>query len=174
MRRLLIVVDMQKDFIDGALGFEGADKIIPGIIGRINEYKAAGDEVVYTLDTHTEDYMNTQEGKNLPVIHCVKGSDGHKLADELSEVLSDCRCFEKPTFGSMELASYISENASELSGIEVCGLVSNICVLSNAVIAKAAAPETPVIVDSSLTDSFDKELNKETFDVLRGIQVKVI
>ena len=174
MRRLLIVVDMQKDFIDGALGFEGADKIIPGIIGRINEYKAAGDEVVYTLDTHTEDYMNTQEGKNLPVIHCVKGSDGHKLADELSEVLSDCKCFEKPTFGSMELASYISGNASELSGIEVCGLVSNICVLSNAVIAKAAAPEAPVIVDSSLTDSFDKELNKETFDVLRGIQVKVI
>ena len=174
MRRLLIVVDMQKDFIDGALGFEGADKIIPGIIGRINEYKATGDEVVYTLDTHTEDYMNTQEGKNLPVIHCVKGSDGHKLADELSDVLSDCKCFEKPTFGSMELASYISENASELSGIEVCGLVSNICVLSNAVIAKAAAPETPVIVDSSLTDSFDKELNKETFDVLRGIQVKVI
>ena len=174
MRRLLIVVDMQKDFIDGALGFEGADKIIPGIIGRINEYKAAGDEVVYTLDTHTEDYMNTQEGKNLPVIHCVKGSDGHKLADELSDVLSDCKCFEKPTFGSMELASYISENASALSGIEVCGLVSNICVLSNAVIAKAAAPETPVIVDSSLTDSFDKELNKETFDVLRGIQVKVI
>ena len=174
MRRLLIVVDMQKDFIDGALGFEGADKIIPGIIGRINEYKATGDEVVYTLDTHTEDYMNTQEGKNLPVIHCVKGSDGHKLADELSDVLSDCKCFEKPTFGSMELASYISENASELSGIEVCGLVSNICVLSNAVIAKAAAPETPIIVDSSLTDSFDKELNKETFDVLRGIQVKVI
>ncbi len=174
MKRLLIVVDMQKDFIDGALGFEGADKIIPGIIERITEYKKNGDEVVYTLDTHTEDYMNTQEGHNLPVIHCVKGSDGHKLADELKEILSDCRFFEKPTFGSMELGAYISEKASDISSIELCGLVSNICVLSNAVIAKAAAPEAEIIVDGKLTDSFDKELNREVLDVMKGIQIKVL
>ena len=118
MKRLLIVVDCQKDFIDGALGFEGADKIIPGIVERIAEYKAAGDEVVYTMDTHTPDYMNTQEGRNLPVIHCVKGSEGYKLDKALEEPLSDCKGFDKPTFGSMDLANYIASNASEYSSIE--------------------------------------------------------
>ena len=174
MRRLLIVVDCQKDFIDGALGFEGADKIIPGIIKRIAEYKASGDEVVYTMDTHTPDYMNTQEGRNLPVIHCVKGSDGFRLDTALEEPLSGCRAFEKPTFGSLELANYIASNASDYSSIEVCGLVSNICVVSNAVLAKAAAPEAEIIVDSKLTASFDPKLHQATLDVLGGIQVKVL
>ena len=174
MRRLLIVVDCQKDFIDGALGFEGADKIIPGIIKRIAEYKASGDEVVYTMDTHTPDYMNTQEGRNLPVIHCVKGSDGYKLDPALEGPLSGCKGFDKPTFGSMDLANYIASNASEYSSIEVCGLVSNICVVSNAVLAKAAAPEAEIIVDSKLTASFDTKLHQATLDVLGGIQVKVL
>ena len=174
MKRLLIVVDCQKDFIDGALGFEGADAIIPGIIERIASYKAAGDEVVYTLDTHTPDYMNTQEGKNLPVPHCIKGSDGFKLASDLEAPLSGCRGFEKPTFGSMELAEYIAKNASEYSSIEVCGLVSNICVISNAMLAKAAAPEAEIIVDSKLTASFDPKLHQACLDVLGGVQVKVL
>ena len=174
MKRLLIVVDCQKDFIDGALGFEGADKIIPGIIERIAEYKAAGDEVVYTMDTHTPDYMNTQEGRNLPVVHCVKGSDGYKLDKALEEPLSGCRGFDKPTFGSLDLANYIASNASEYSSIEVCGLVSNICVVSNAVIAKAAAPEAEIIVDSKLTASFDPKLHQATMDVLKGLQVTVL
>jgi nicotinamidase-related amidase len=174
MRRLLIVVDCQKDFIDGALGFEGADKIIPGIIKRIAEYKASGDEVVYTMDTHTPDYMNTQEGRNLPVIHCVKGSDGYKLDPALEGPLSGCKGFDKPTFGSLELANYIASNASDYSSIEVCGLVSNICVVSNAVLAKAAAPEAEIIVDSKLTASFDPKLHQATLDVLGGIQVKVL
>jgi nicotinamidase-related amidase len=174
MKRLLIVVDCQKDFIDGALGFEGADAIIPGIIERIASYKAAGDEVVYTLDTHTPDYMNTQEGHNLPVPHCIKGSDGFKLASELEVPLSGCIAFEKPTFGSLELAEYISKNASEYSSIEVCGLVSNICVISNAILAKAAAPEAEILVDSKLTASFDPKLHQAAMDVLGGVQVKVL
>ena len=174
MKKLLIVVDCQKDFIDGALGFEGADAIIPGIIERIASYKAEGGEVVYTLDTHTPDYMNTQEGRNLPVPHCIKGTDGFKLAGELEGSLSDCRGFEKPTFGSMELANYIASNASEYSSIEVCGLVSNICVISNAMLAKAAAPEAEIIVDSKLTASFDPKLHQAAMDVLGGVQVKVL
>ena len=174
MHKILVVVDMQKDFIDGALGFEGADKIIPGIVDKINEYSRSGDEIVYTLDTHYENYMETQEGRNLPVIHCVKGSEGHGLCDELKELLSDKKYFEKPCFGSMELASYLSENASDISAVELCGLVSNICVLSNAVIAKASVPEAEVIVNSALTASFDTELHKATLDVLKGIQVTVL
>ena len=87
MRKVLVVVDMQKDFIDGALGFEGADKIIPGIISKIREFEGSGDEIVYTLDTHFENYMETQEGKNLPVPHCIKGSDGWGLCEELKPLL---------------------------------------------------------------------------------------
>ncbi len=174
MRKLLVVVDCQKDFIDGALGFEGADKIIPGIIARIGEYKASGDEVVYTLDTHTEDYMNTQEGRNLPVPHCIKDSEGFALDSVLAPHLEGCRAFEKPTFGSMDLAGYFKENAADISSIEVCGLVSNICVVSNAVIAKAACPEAEIIVDSSLTASFAPDLHQATMDVLKGLQVTIL
>ena len=174
MRKILIVVDMQKDFIDGALGFEGADQIIPGIIATIREFEEAGDEIVYTLDTHFENYMETQEGKNLPVPHCIKGSDGWGLCEELKPLLEGRKRFEKLTFGSVELAEYLKENASDISAIEVCGLVSNICVLSNAVIAKAAAPEAEVIVDSKLTASFAPDLHQATLDVLKGIQVTVL
>lgn len=171
MKRLLVVVDMQKDFVDGALGFDGAEKVIPGIRDLILSYKENGDTVVYTLDTHHEDYMDTQEGKNLPVPHCIEGTDGFALVDELSGVLEDCRGFKKPTFGSIELASYIA--SGDFDSIELCGLVSNICVLSNAVIAKAAAPEAEIIVDSALTASFDPKLGTEVFDILEGIQITV-
>lgn len=174
MGRLLVVVDMQNDFVDGALGFEGADGIIGGIANRIEEYKASGDEVVYTLDTHHEDYSDTQEGRNLPVPHCIEGTSGYDLVPVLKDVLSDCRAFKKPVFGSLDLGNYIRDNAGKYDSIEVCGLVSNICVISNAVIAKAAAPEAEIIVNSALTDSFDKKLNDETFDILRGIQVTVV
>lgn len=174
MSKVLVVVDMQNDFVDGSLGFEGADKIIDGIARRIQEYKDAGDEVIYTLDTHQENYLQTQEGKNLPVSHCIKGSEGHKLVPALEQSLSGCKSFEKPTFGSLELGKYLAGNASEYESIEICGLVSNICVISNAVIAKAACPEAQIIVDSALTDSFDKKLDAETYDILRGIQVTVL
>ena len=174
MKKFLVVVDMQKDFVDGALGFEGADRIIPGIIEKIKEFEAEGGQIVYTLDTHFENYMETQEGKNLPVPHCLKGSEGHGLCEELKPLLSGRKVFEKPCFGSIELAEYIKENASDISSIELCGLVSNICVLSNAVIAKAAAPEAEVIVNSALTASFDPKLHQSTLDVLKGIQVTVV
>ena len=174
MSKVLVVVDMQKDFIDGALGFEGADKIIPGIAAKIEEFDEAGNPVLYTLDTHFDNYMETREGKNLPVPHCLKGSDGWMLCNELKPILEGKKVFEKPTFGSLELANYLATNSSDISSIEVCGLVSNICVVSNAVIAKAACPEAEVIVDSSLTASFAPDLHQATLDVLKGIQVTVL
>ena len=173
MGRLLIVVEMQKDFVDGALGFEGAETIIPGIIGKINEYKNTGDDIVYTLDTHGQNYMSTQEGRNLPVPHCIDGSEGHELCEELKPHLSGLKAFKKPTFGSLELGNYISENKDKYESVELVGLVSNICVVSNAVIAKAAAPEAEIIVDPALTSSFDPVLGKEVFDILKGIQITV-
>ena len=174
MSKVLVVVDMQKDFIDGALGFEGADKIIPGIAAKIEEFEEAGNPVLYTLDTHFDNYLETREGKNLPVPHCIKGSDGYKLCDELSDLLGGKKVFRKLTFGSLELGEYLQERASQIESVEVCGLVSNICVLSNAVIVKAAVPEAEVIVDSKLTASFDPKLHQATMDVLKGIQVTVL
>ena len=174
MCKVLIVVDMQKDFIDGALGFEGADRIIPGIADKIKQYDEAGDSVIYTLDTHTENYMETREGKNLPVPHCIKGTDGYGLCDELRPLLEGKKVFRKPTFGSIELAEYLKERADHIDWIEICGLVSNICVLTNTVIAKTAVPEAEVIVDSNLTASFDPKLHQATLDVLKGIQVTVL
>ena len=174
MKKFLIVVDMQKDFVDGALGFEGAETIIPGIADRIREYKSSGDEVVYTLDTHSDDYMNTAEGRNLPVPHCIKGSEGHALVEGLKPLLADAKCFEKPTFGSMELAKYIEANSGRFTSIEVCGLVSNICVVSNTVLAKAASPESEIIVDSKLTKGLDPKMTEAALDVMRSIHVKLL
>ena len=128
--------------------------------------------MVYTLDTHGEDYLETQEGRKLPVVHCIKGTDGHKLASELEGDLADCRCFEKPVFGSAELGEYIGK--LDFESVELCGLVSNICVISNAVVARTFAPEAEIIVDSSLTASAFPDLHKAALDVLSGIQVTVI
>ena len=170
--RLLVVVDMQNDFIDGSLGFDGAETIIPGISSRIEEYKASGDDVVYTLDTHGEDYLSTQEGRNLPVVHCIDGTEGHKLTPALEDALSGCKVFKKPTFGSTELGEFIA--AGGYDSIELCGLVSNICVISNAMLAKAFAPEAKIIVDSALTSSAFPDLHKATLDVMKGVQIEVI
>ncbi len=173
MKRILVVVDYQVDFVDGTLGFEGAELLDGKICKRIEEYRRAGDEVVFTLDTHAEDYLDTQEGKNLPVMHCIKGTEGHALYGKTATAVKDGdRIFEKPVFGSWELAEYL--RAGKYDEVELVGLVSNICVLSNTVIAKTALPEAKITVNTALTDSFDKKLNEETFDILRGIQVEVV
>ena len=169
---ILICVDLQKDFVDGSLGSEAAQAIVPNVIEKVKNFK--GDYIIFTRDTHTLDYLYSKEGEKLPVEHCIKGTEGFELDKALAPHLEGCKAFEKPTFGSVELADYIKDNASEYSSIEVCGLVSNICVISNAVIAKAAAPEAEIIVDSKLTASFDSSLHDAALEVLGGIQVKVI
>lgn len=168
--KLLIVVDFQNDFVSGALGFSGAAELENGICAKIKEYE--GEDVIYTLDTHTEDYLLTQEGKNLPVVHCVKGTDGHELFGKVKQALDGKKFFEKNTFGSGELYEYLKGKAYK--SIELCGLVSNICVISNAVIAKTACPEAEITVNPSLTASFDAEMNNKALDVMRGLQIKVI
>ncbi len=173
MNRLLIVVDYQKDFVDGSLGFPGAEKLDGPIAARIREYRANGDDVVFTLDTHGPDYPGTQEGRRLPVPHCIRDTDGWKLYGAVAGAAreEDVR-FCKPTFPSLELGQWLKERS--YTQVELCGLVSNICVLSNAVIAKAALPEAEILVDAGLTASGDPALHEKALDVLEGIQVTVL
>lgn len=182
MKRLLIVVDYQNDFVDGALGFPGAEKLEGPIAKKIEEYREAGDQVVFTLDTHLKDYLETQEGKNLPVPHCIEGTPGHNLYGRIAALASPTdEVFRKVTFGSEELFDWLRTarraagevNRQPFASIELVGLVSNICVVSNAVLAKTACPEVPVIVDAACTASFDPHLNDAVLDVLEGLQISV-
>lgn len=182
MKRLLIVVDYQNDFVDGALGFPGAELLDAPIAAKIREYRQAGDAIAFTFDTHPDSYLQTQEGANLPVEHCIEGTEGWQLYGEVASERRDCDLvFEKPVFGSSDLFEYLLDAQAQaedgelaFSSIELVGLVSNICVLSNAVIAKTACPEVPIVVDASCTASFDPKLNEEVLNVLEGIQVSVI
>ena len=172
MQRCLIVVDYQNDFVSGSLGFSGAESLDILIAEKIQKYRARGDVIVFTFDTHGTDYLKTQEGKNLAVPHCVKGTIGHDLYGETAELVQDSdRCFYKSAFGSDELYEYLKETPFER--IEIVGLVSNVCVLSNAVLAKTAQPETPIVVDADCTASHDSKLNQAALDVMIGLQIRV-
>lgn len=173
MTRCLIVVDYQNDFVSGALGFPGAEQLDSLIAAKIKKYRANGDTVVFTFDTHGEDYLKTQEGRNLAVPHCIKGTAGHGLYGETGKrMLEDDKRFDKPSFGSGELYEYLK--ATPFESIELVGLVSNICVLSNAVLAKTAQPETPVIVDADCIASHDPKLNEAAIAVMKGLQIRVV
>ena len=183
MKRLLVVVDFQNDFVDGALGFSGAERLEGSIAEKIRAYYDAYDEVVFTFDTHRRDYLNTQEGRNLPVEHCIDGTPGHDLHGSVAGLLDRATAvFDKPTFGSEGLFDWLrtAQKAAEELGrapfesIELVGLVSNICVIANAVLAKTACPEVPVIVDAACTASFDPSLNEKALDVMEGLQIQVI
>lgn len=183
MKRLLVVVDYQCDFVDGPLGFEEAKLLDHRIAEKVREYHENGDIVVYTMDSHDRNYLQTQEGKNLPVEHCVDGTPGWELYGETNEaILTRDRMFRKSSFGSSRFFEYLNRAQAmanqaavmPFESIELVGLVSNICVLSNAVIAKAACPEVPVIVDASCSASSNAELHEKALDVLEGIQVQVI
>ena len=171
MKKLLIVVDYQNDFVDGILGFDGADLIENHIIEMINKFHENNDDVVYTLDTHFDNYLSTEEGKNLPLKHCIKGTFGHELRPKLKELLKNDLGFEKTTFGSKELLNHLLDK--EYSEIVLLGLVSNMCVLSNAIIAKSACPNAHIVVDSLGSASFDKDMENKAYDVLNAIHIEV-
>lgn len=173
MNKLLIVVDYQNDFVDGALGFDGAEKLDEQIAEKINAYRKQGYEIAFTFDTHEKNYLDTQEGRNLPIEHCIKGQNGHMLYGKTAQAQNENdKVFYKPTFGSGELYEYLKDKSYE--EIELVGLVSNICVVSNAIIAKTAQPEAVITIDANCTDSFDKELNEKVLDVMAGLQMNII
>lgn len=172
MKKLLLVIDYQVDFVSGALGFPKAPLLEEPIARKIKAYQSAGDDVIFTLDTHGEDYAHTQEGRYLPVAHCLRGTPGWELFGAVRALSDNCPRFEKDSFGSRELFHYLENHPYE--EIELCGLVSSICVLSNAVLAKTAQPETPVFVDASCTAAGDENLHQKALDVLQNVQVRVI
>lgn len=179
-KKVLIVVDYQKDFVDGALGFESAKNLDKGIASLMREYTEDEDGVVYcTFDTHKEDYLNTQEGKKLPVKHCIEGTAGWELYGdaEMVEIMNTMACtrIKKPTFGSLELAKKLKalEHHYGVESITLVGVVTNMCVISNAVIAKAACPEAEIIIKKDLVDSFDKELHQKALDVMESMQMTI-
>lgn len=134
--KLLVVVDMQNDFVSGTLGTKEAVDIVPYVVGKVVEAVNAGDAIVFTQDTHGANYMNTQEGKNLPVPHCIKGSEGWSIIPQLREYTQGRTCLEKPTFGSTALAHFAAQSGYD--AIELVGLCTDICVISNAMLLKAA------------------------------------
>jgi nicotinamidase-related amidase len=172
MKRCLIVVDYQKDFVSGSLGFPEAALLDSLIAEKIQSYRAKGGTIVFTFDTHGPDYLDTQEGKGLPVPHCIRGTGGHELYGETARrVQEGDKCFYKPAFGSDELYQYLK--ATPFEQIELAGLVTHICVIANAVLAKTAQPETPVVVETKCTASHDPKLYQAALDVMRGLQIRV-
>ena len=172
--KILIVIDYQKDFVDGALGFSGAEVLDERIAQRVREY--GGGRVFYTLDTHYEDYADTLEGRLLPVSHCIKGTKGHELYGETAAALSEVGAegFEKESFGLKITDEIRKKLPKEVEEIELCGLVSNICVLSAAVVFRTEYPNAQITVDASLTACADPALNEKALDVMEGLQVRVI
>lgn len=180
-KNVLIVVDYQKDFVDGALGFESAKNLDKGISSLMEQY--AKDEnglIICTFDTHEVNYLETQEGRKLPVEHCIDGTEGWKLygETEMMEIMYPMKCtrIRKPTFGSYELAKRLTMIDATQGGIEsitLVGVVTNMCVISNAVIAKAACPEAEIIILKDLVDSFDKELHQKALDVMASMQMTI-
>lgn len=170
MNRLLVVIDMQKDFVNGTLGSKEAQAIVPHVIDKIKAYEAAGQEVVYTLDTHFQDYMDTMEGKKLPVIHCVKGTPGWELTEELKHFQG--KRFEKGTFGSRELADYVVSGAYD--SVELIGLCTDICVISNALLIKAGVPDTPIQVDALCCAGVTPESHENALKAMKMCHIDIV
>jgi nicotinamidase-related amidase len=174
--KLLIVIDMQNDFLTGALRNEEGIKIIPGVIKKIEEYKQNGDLIIATRDTHFEHYLNTQEGKNLPVVHCVKGTKGWEIEDSIKEALDEVKIFDKLTFGSKELGFYLKEHYETIQAnleIELVGVCTDICVISNAMIVKANLPEAKIIVNSSLCAGVTIESHNTALKAMAMCQIEI-
>ena len=174
MRKLLVVVDMQNDFIDGALGTKEAQAIVDNVAAKIKEYDP--EDIFVTLDTHDEDYLETREGKFLPVEHCIEGTEGWQLSPVLEPLLEGATIVEKPTFGSYELVDLISDVYEEEEGeieIELVGLCTDICVISNAMLLKNWLYETPIKVTANCCAGVTPEKHEAALETMRSCQIVV-
>ncbi len=173
MRKILIVIDMQNDFIDAALGTKEAVAIVEKVKEKIRSREVS--DVIATMDTHGEDYMQTQEGKYLPVPHCIKGSDGWKIRPDIAELLKGAKIYEKPTFGSTALAEDLKElSVKEEIELELIGLCTDICVVSNALLLKAMMPEVQISVDASCCAGVTPEKHEAALETMRSCQIRVV
>ena len=172
MNRVLVVVDYQKDFVNGALGFEGAETIEDAILDLIQEFKNSGDMIMFTKDTHFENYMDTVEGHHLPAPHCIKGTDGHRLTPKVEGASEYYPVFEKNTFPSLTLGNALAGmNPRE---VHLCGLVSDICVFSNAIMAKAACPNAEIYIHRNASESYDHEMQEKTYEVAEHLHINIV
>ena len=172
MKKALIVIDMQNDFIDGSLGTAEALSIVENVKDKIRSYPP---ECVFaTMDTHGPDYLSTQEGRNLPVEHCIRGTSGWQIREDIAQLLNEAAIYEKPAFGSVQLACDLTElaKAEELE-IELIGLCTDICVVSNALLIKAFLPETKVTVDAACCAGVTPESHRAALATMRSCQVEV-
>ena len=175
MKKILVVIDMQNDFIDGALGTPEAAAIVENVKAKILSYPK--ENVFATRDTHHQYYMDTQEGRNLPVPHCIRGTDGWQIRPEIAELIFPDHIVDKPTFGSTQLAKLmeILERREE-DGIEIelVGLCTDICVVSNALLLKASMPETPISCDASCCAGVTPAKHEAALETMRSCQIKII
>ena len=174
--KFLIVVDMQADFITGSLGSEQAAAIVPNVVEKIKQFDG---RIIFTRDTHFGDYMVTQEGRKLPVPHCIKDSDGWQICDEirqLTETLpsNHISYIDKPTFGCVKLPEMISNFGETIDSITLCGLCTDICVISNAMILKVAFPEVPITVDASCCAGVTNESHTTALEAMRAVQIEIV
>ncbi len=173
--KYLIVVDVQKDFVDGSLGTQEAQAMLPALLEKVKNFDG---EIIFTRDTHPKNYLETQEGKNLPVEHCIRGTAGWQLVPELEEIRKELHAetYDKPTFGSMVLAGDMRDayDAGEVDSIELVGLCTDICVISNALLLKATMPEVEISVDAACCAGVTPEKHEAALEVMRSCQVKVL
>lgn len=167
--KFLIVVDMQVDFITGSLGSPLAEKIVPDVVKKVKEFDG---EVIFTRDTHFNDYIETQEGKKLPVEHCIKDTDGWQICDELKPYAN--KVIDKITFGSIDLPSILKDYGEKIEEIELCGLCTDICVISNAMILKAAFPEAKLVVDSKCCAGVSVDSHNTALDAMKAVQIEIL
>jgi len=168
--KTLIVIDMQNDFVTGVLGSKEAVAVLPNVKKKIDAYIAAGDEVIFTCDTHEENYLETNEGRHLPVPHCVKGTEGWQVVKEID--CPDCKHIDKPTFGYIHWSEQFKD--SRISGIEIIGVCTDICVISNALILKAVFPEIDISVDASCCAGVTPETHRAALTAMKSCQIRVI
>ena len=170
MKNVLVVVDMQKDFIDGVLGTKEAFAIVDNVAEAIRSFDG---EVIFTRDTHFDNYMETQEGRNLPVPHCIKGTEGWQIDKKLEALRTDeTKVFDKPTFGSVELAAYLKEN-KEVEQVTIVGLCTDICVISNALLIKANLPEVEITVLEKCCAGVTPQSHKNALEAMKMCQIKI-
>lgn len=170
--KVLVVIDMQNDFIDGALGTKEAERIVPNVAKKMKEFDGL---IFATRDTHEENYLDTQEGKNLPVKHCIRNTDGWNLRPEIAELLREAP-IDKVTFGSVELGNLLKEYHEKKESVEsitLVGLCTDICVISNAIIIKANLPEVPVIVDASCCAGVTPESHNQALEAMKMCQIEI-
>lgn len=176
MKDILLVIDMQNDFINGSLGTKEAAAIVPKVLQKVKAFQGV---VIFTRDTHTAEYLQTAEGRKLPVEHCIKGTKGWELQNQLENAREQLQAqvFDKITFCSKELASYLADNLQNFGGIRsitLCGLCTDICVISNALLIKAFLPSIPIIVDSACCAGVTPESHLNALEAMKMCQIEII